>query len=50
MNFVYNSNKELIFPEYDLTPFVEEEDFDWGLFLKNIVNDKARQKIIISTK
>lgn len=28
--------------EDDFTPFVEEEDFDFGLFLKNIFSDKER--------
>lgn len=26
----------------DLTPFVELEDFDFGLFVANVANDRAR--------
>lgn len=29
--------------EEDPTPFVEAEDFDFGLFVSNVVNDKARK-------
>lgn len=29
--------------EFDFTPFVEEEHFDFGQFLRNLSNDVARQ-------
>lgn len=31
--------------ENDPTPFVEEEDFDFGLFLANIAGSKERQEV-----
>jgi len=33
--------------EGDLTPFAEEEDFDFGLFVSNISMDKRRQKVFL---
>lgn len=30
--------------EEDLTPFVEEEDFDFGLLVRNVINDQTRQQ------
>ena len=30
----------------DVSSFVEEEDFDWGLFLRNILNNPIRKKNI----
>jgi len=32
--------------EEDVLGFNEKEDFDWGLFLKNIINSRIRQKNI----
>lgn len=33
---------------HDPTPFIEEEDFDYGLFLENISRDIARQSRLYS--
>jgi len=37
--------KPNIYPalEFDPTPFVDEEDFDYGLFLSNVLNDVDRR-------
>ena len=34
--------------EVDPTPFVEEEDYDYGLFLSNVVDDPDRKNRIYS--
>lgn len=34
----------------DPTPFVQEEDFDFGLFVHNVVKDPARGRRIIETR
>lgn len=36
----------------DIPPFsfIEDEDFDWGLFLSNIINDKKRKDRFIKAK
>ncbi|MEM1319093.1 MAG: hypothetical protein AAGG75_02490 [Bacteroidota bacterium] len=44
LDFLYEFNQEILCEAYDTTGFLEREDFDWGLFLSHIVNDKARQK------
>ncbi|MBN1254275.1 MAG: hypothetical protein JXA50_03285 [Deltaproteobacteria bacterium] len=31
----------------DPTPFVEDEDFDFGLFIANISKDKIRKKVLL---
>ena len=31
----------------DPTPFIEEEDFDFGLFMSNISSDKNRKNILL---
>ena len=36
----------LISPEEDPTPFAADEDFDFGLFVRNIAGDEKRQKIL----
>lgn len=43
----YEVDKEL----FGIEPFdyIEEEEFDWGLFLANIINDKKRKELIISS-
>mgnify|MGYP006357738991 FL=1 len=45
INFCYKHNKEL----YAIEPFdyIDEEDYDWGIFLCNIINDKERTMNII---
>ena len=37
----YSVDKSNYF-EFDPTPFVEDEDFDFGLFIANILRDKGR--------
>lgn len=32
--------------EHDPTPFVEEEHFDFGLFVRNVVSDRTRRERI----
>ncbi|RFZ84318.1 hypothetical protein DYU05_01445 [Mucilaginibacter terrenus] len=43
--FTYQVDKLL----YNISPFeyLDEEDFDWGLFLVNVINDPERQQRII---
>ena len=43
--FLYEANKSL----FNLEPFdyLDEEDFDWGLFLSNIINDPERKERIL---
>ncbi len=31
----------------DPTPFVDEEDFDFGLFLSNVAKDESRQRRLL---
>ena len=38
----YKNSSDQLF-EDDLTPFIEAEDFDFGLFIKNILVDQERQ-------
>jgi hypothetical protein len=45
-SFEYNPPKLDIPLENDPTPFVEEEDFDFLLFVNNILKDKARRERI----
>lgn len=33
----------------DTTAFIDDEDFDYGLFLSNISKDKGRQKVLLGT-
>ena len=35
-----------IAPEDDFTPFVEPEDFNFGLFISNVANDRSRRSQI----
>lgn len=49
----YLFNKSQYIFELDTSAFVEEEDFNWGLFINNIINNKERQdrlKQIIESK
>jgi hypothetical protein len=48
IEFDYPISYDNINPEYDFTPFVEDEDFNWGLFLSNIINNKSRMDNIIA--
>ena len=32
---------------YDISAFTEDEDFNWGLFLCNIINDENRRRSLI---
>jgi hypothetical protein len=43
--FIYEIDKTL----FDIQPFdyLDEEDFDWGMFLCNIINNKDRQRRIL---
>jgi hypothetical protein len=45
-SFEYNAPKLDIPLENDPTPFVEEEDFDFLLFVNNVLKDKARRERI----
>ena len=42
-----NSTDKMI--EDDFTPFVEEEHFDFGLFVKNMISTRERRKAALST-
>jgi hypothetical protein len=44
ISFTYPKTPEYL--EGNIFGFVEDEDFDWGLFLVNIINSRARQEII----
>ena len=44
----YQIPENVIF-ENDPTPFISDEDFDFGQFLKNIVSDSERQKRFINS-
>ncbi len=46
--FKYLVSDPSIAPEFDLTPFVEEEDFNWGLFMCNIINSRSRMGNILA--
>ncbi len=35
--------------ENDPTPMIEKEDFDFGLFVKNALSDKDRQRRLLRT-
>jgi hypothetical protein len=39
----YTLPPPIVDPEEDPTPFAEEEDFDFGLFLATVANDPARR-------
>lgn len=43
--FTWKYQRPRIFPplEDDLTPFVEEEDFDFGLYIQNVTQDQGRR-------
>jgi hypothetical protein len=42
LGFKYSVSDYFFESEVDLTPFVEAEDFNWGLFLCNIINSRSR--------
>jgi hypothetical protein len=46
--FTWTYQRPAIYPplELDPTPFIEEEDFDFCLFVHNVVNDPSRRKRI----
>jgi hypothetical protein len=44
LNFQYQKTGEIF--EDETFGFAEDEDFNWGLFLKNIINNHERQAII----
>lgn len=46
--FLYESDKSL----FNIAPFdyLDEEDFDWGLFLSNIINDTERKERVLQKK
>ncbi len=52
-NELYRCNYELNtyqkFTE-DYTPFIDNEDFDFGLFVSNVSKDIARKKVLMNTK
>jgi hypothetical protein len=47
LTFTYIVSNQAVDPNFDLTPFVEEEDFNWGVFMFNIINNKSRMLNII---
>jgi hypothetical protein len=34
-------------PEEDPTPFIDDEDFDFGLFVANVASDPARRRVAL---
>ncbi len=46
VSFLY----EFVGGELNVAPFeyIDEEDFDWGLFLANVINDPERKKTFIT--
>jgi hypothetical protein len=48
LSFKYSINSQSIPHEFDFTPFAQKEDFDWGLFICNIINNKSRRSNIIA--
>jgi hypothetical protein len=49
---VFQSNYTDLMTTYDNdpTPFIEEEDFDFGLFLENLSNNPEQQQRLFATK
>jgi len=47
LSFKYLKNFIPVFSGSPLSAFVSREDFNWGLFLSNIINDKNKQERII---
>jgi hypothetical protein len=45
-DLVLNYQRESGLVEGDVTPFVEDEDFDFGLFVANVLNDPGRRERI----
>lgn len=43
LDVTYGTSNPIVSVEEDLTPFVEEEDFDYGLHVASLVNDPGRQ-------
>ncbi|MDN5205232.1 hypothetical protein QQ008_27865 [Fulvivirgaceae bacterium BMA10] len=48
-NIEYSFIKEKYFFEDDTTGFIEEEDFNFGLFLRNVVMNNERKRLIFPT-
>ena len=46
LNFSYTVNGNRYLND-DIGGFIEDEDFDWGLFLVNLINNKKRQRVIV---
>jgi hypothetical protein len=48
---IFDDDYDEIVPtfEMDMTPFAEDEDFDFGLFLENVSKDKSRQSRLFTT-
>ena len=42
----YSLPEPIVAPEEDPTPFAEPEDFDFGLFISNVVNNAERMSLI----
>lgn len=47
LQFYYSFDEQLFSLSSVTSSFVEEEDFNWGLFLVNIINDENRRSRII---
>lgn len=45
-HFNYELNDQKIFSE-DMTPFIDDEDFDFGLFLSNISTNDKRKEVLL---